>query len=84
MTFVRNISLGDNMSGQIVKDISLKAGENIQISHNLKVVPKYWIMLRRRGNSVIADGPTRWSDKSIYLSNVGAEDDTITILIMRD
>jgi len=84
LTFARSISLGDNMSGQIINDIQMIAGQTIDISHNLKVTPKYRIILRQRTNGIIADGDKPWTDKAIYLKNTGLSDDTISILIMRD
>jgi len=84
MAFARNISIGDNFSGQVVKDVILPVGQSVEISHNLKVTPKYRIILRQGDNSIIADGDTPWTDKAIYLKNMGLSDDTLTILIMRD
>ena len=84
MTALRNISLGDNMSGQIVKDIFIPAGASVEVSHNLKMTPEYRIILRQRSSGIISDGDKPWTDKAIYLKNNGLLDDTITILIMRD
>ena len=75
---------GDNMSGQIVKDIFIPAGASVEVSHNLKMTPEYRIILRQRSSGIISDGDKPWTDKAIYLKNNGLLDDTITILIMRD
>jgi len=83
-SFVRNVSLGDNMSGQIVSDIFLPAGSTVEVPHNLKVTPKYRIILRQRSSGIISDGDKAWTDRAIYLKNNGLLDDTVTILIMRD
>lgn len=59
--------LGSNMNGQIIENITLPVGVEVAISHNLKSVPKYRIILRQTGGLVITDGVKAWDDKKIYL-----------------
>jgi len=73
--------LGSNLGGQIIENIELKAGQNVAISHNLKITPKYRIILRQDTSSIISDGVLEWTDKKIYLN--ASADTTITILLMR-
>lgn len=62
--------LGSNLGGQIIENITLPVGENVAISHNLKMTPKYRIILRQIGGLVITDGDLEWDDKKIYLKAV--------------
>jgi hypothetical protein len=81
--FTKDITLLDNLAGTIKSDILIPAGATVEISHGLKVVPKYRVILRQFGNGLITDSSTPWTDKVIYLNNNGASDVTLTILIMR-
>ena len=55
---------------RVVENIELPAdGSEVRISHNLKVVPKYRIILRQSGE--VFDGETEWTDKYIYLRAKG-------------
>ena len=74
--------LESNFSGQIIENINLPSGVEVGISHNLKITPKYRIILRQVGNSVIVDGDSSWNDKTIYLKAASA-DSVITIILMR-
>lgn len=73
--------LGSNLGGQIIENIELIAGQNVAISHNLKITPKYRIILRQDTSSIISDGVLEWTDKKIYLN--ASADTKITILLMR-
>ena len=63
-TLTREIEIF-NMAGQVVENIEIGSTEEVRISHNLKVVPKYRIILRQSGE--VFDGETEWTDKYIYL-----------------
>lgn len=70
-----------NLNGQIIENIELPANVNVGISHNLKMVPKYRIILRQSVGSYISDGDSDWTDRQIFLkSNIGT---TVTIILMR-
>lgn len=66
-TAFETLMVSQNFNGQIIENIRLPAGENVRISHNLKTVPKYRIILRQQGDLVITDGDFGWTDKYIYL-----------------
>ena len=71
-TVLSGLLLGQNMNGQIIEDIELPDdGSELRISHNLKSVPKYRIILRQNG--AILDGETAWTDKYIYLKKGAGE-----------
>ena len=80
--FLDKITLEDNFSADI-KQVEIANGVELAIPHGLKVTPKYRIILRQRGNSLITDGDTTWTDKLIYLKNNGANDVTLTVMILR-
>jgi len=65
-TTLGGLLLGDNFGGQIIGNIKIPVGEEVKISHNLKVVPKYRIILRQDGATSISDGSI-WNDKYISL-----------------
>ena len=70
MSVLRSLSLDDNMSGQVVK-VKMPINETVEIPHNLKVVPRYRIILRMEGAAVLVNGNKEWTDKAIYLKAVG-------------
>lgn len=78
----RGLLLGSNFNGQIIENITLPNGVEVAISHNLKVTPKYRIILRQKGNAVINDGDTEWNDKTVYLKSSPA-DSIVTIILIR-
>ena len=69
---VRNITFGNNLSGEVLEDIVLPVGEEVEIPHNLKAVPKFRIVLRQRGELTIVDGEKAWTDKVIYLKAISS------------
>lgn len=74
----------DNWAAQVVSDVLVPASSEIKISHNLKAVPLYRIILRQTSaNALITDGLDSWTDKYITLKNQGAADTIITVMIMR-
>ena len=84
-TLAGQISLFSNMAGQIVENIEIDAGVEVRISHNLKVVPKYKILLRHNNvDALVVDGTEIWNEKYITLVNKGASSTIISILIMKE
>lgn len=66
-TLMGTLLIGENFGGQVVENIELPVGEEVRISHNLKITPKYRIILRQKGELIITDGDSQWTDKYIYL-----------------
>lgn len=80
-----SLTFGDNMSAQIVKGVTIPAGTEIRVAHNLKVIPASRIILRQRGNGLITDGVLEdWTDSYIVLLNNGATSVTFDVLILRE
>lgn len=72
-TFFTKITLADNFNGQILESIRLPAdGSDVEIKHNLKVTPKYMIILRQKGVGVTIDGSKEWNSRTIFLRKVEA------------
>jgi len=73
-SFMQNgLTLADNVSGQIIENIILPAdGTEIKVSHSLKAVPKYRIILRQKGSGVVIDGG-EWTNNFVTLSAKNTE-----------
>lgn len=76
------LTFEDNFNAQIV-EITLPANTEREVSHSLKVRPKYKIVLKQRGNGVIEDSTKSWDDKRIWLVNNSGNEITATIAILR-
>ena len=83
-SFSSNISLGNNFAGEIVS-ISIPHSTEVKVQHNLKVVPKYYIIVRRMSDGSFFDGVEAWTDKYITLKNPATSGLNVEmkILIMR-
>ena len=86
-TILRKIGLSSNMSG-VIKSVTIPLDSEVEVPHNLKVVPKYWIIVDQRGQAIIERGDKAFTDRAIYLKskNIGGsgEDAEISVLIMRE
>jgi hypothetical protein len=82
-TIMSRLTLEDNF-GASIREITIGAGEEVKLSHSLKRVPKYRIILRQdNANALITDGASPWTDTAITLKNHGASSTTITVMILR-
>jgi hypothetical protein len=78
------LTISDNMDCEIIKDVTVPAGVEVNIPHKLRSVPLYKTILRQTGNGLITDGTANnWTDTNIYLKNNGATDVIITVAIHR-
>lgn len=77
---LNRFSLGDRAGCKVVEGIELTTGFNTPIPHNLKITPKYMIILRQSGSGSVFDGTSPWTDKTIYIES--SADITVTILIV--
>lgn len=78
----RNLTISDNLQSYIAEGIVMPPGEEREVEHGLKIVPKYRIILRQRGDSLITDGDTEWTNGVIYLKNTGSNEVTLTVGII--
>lgn len=76
---LRRINFLDNFNGEKKVLNGLKSG-NVTISHSLKKVPSYRIILSQEGGTYITDVREEWTDKRIVL-NLGADTTRLEIFI---
>ena len=77
------LSFEDNFDAFIKKDLTIAAGAEAEIANGLPTrrIPAYYIILRQTGDSRVIDGTvTDWSRDAVYLSNVGSNEVTITVV----
>lgn len=74
-------SLDNDIIGEILV-ITLAPNESKIISHGLRAIPKYRIILRQTGNAVITDVNQYWTDKTIGLLNNSANSVSLTIKLL--
>jgi len=66
-TGLSNLTIDENMSGEVI-EVTLPAdGTEIEIPHNLKITPKYRIIVRQSGKGLVIDGLAEWTERYIYL-----------------
>lgn len=70
-----------NLDGEI-KSVSIPAGETVRVTHRLRLVPKYRIILGQVGGGVITDG--EFTNNYIELTNNGATDTTLSVIIVKE
>lgn len=75
------ILLEKGISGEIIT-LSLAPNEIKVITHGLRVIPKYRLILRQTGNAVITDVNTLWTEITIGLKNESANAVVLTIKLM--
>lgn len=75
------LDLEENFESQAIQ-ITVPAGAEVGISHNLGVIPTKRLIVKANG-STIDDGTTPWTKKAVYFRNTGASAVTATIVLMR-
>ena len=82
-TGLHKLTFDENINCQVKVIGSIPANTEIKVSHSLKVVPKYKIILRKSGNAIISDGAERWTETYITLKNEsGNEITNLTVAIV--
>jgi hypothetical protein len=81
-TVMSNLTMAN--LGAEIRTVTIPAASTISLNHNLKVTPKYKIILRHIGPQELDDSSTPWTDSAIYLRNRDATTEiTATIAILR-
>lgn len=62
----------ENLQAQTLSFV-IASGETLELTHSLKQVPRYRIILRQRGDGSLRDGDADWTDKTVYFKAVGGE-----------
>lgn len=76
-----DFSLDKYLKGEILK-VTLAPNETKIISHGLRSIPQYRIILRQTGNAVITDVDENWTEKTIGLLNNSANTVVLTIKLL--
>lgn len=77
---LEGFSLDKDIKGAII-EVTLAPNESKIISHGLRAIPQYRLILRQTGNGVITDVDKYWTNKTIGLKNNGSETVVLTIKI---
>lgn len=79
--FNDGFSLEKDLIGEIIK-VTLAPNESKIISHGLRAIPLYRLILRQTGNAVITDVDQYWTDKTIGLLNNSSNTVVLTIKLL--
>ena len=75
-------SLDNDIKGEII-EVTLAPNESKIISHGLRAIPKYRLILRQTGNAVITDVNSAWTDRTIGLLNNSSNSVVLTLKLMQ-
>lgn len=77
------LSLNDNFES-FESDVSIAAGQELEIRNELDAIPSKWIIINNSGNSyLIEKGTTEWTLDFVYLMNNGGSTASATILFLK-
>lgn len=87
-TGLLKINFEQNFQSFIVKNIVIKAGEEVSISNQFQTsypgqIPSGRIIIRQSGDANIIDGDTPWTAKQLYLKNPSLNEATVTVLFFK-
>lgn len=82
---LRRLTFADNFQSFEVANLKIAATTEVTISNGFQgilpgVIPTKRIIVRQIGDGLVVDGPTAWNEKSVYLTNTGADEVTITVI----
>lgn len=80
-TCLNRLSFQDNFQS-FQTEVTIAAGQELAIRHNLGGIPSGMLTLRTTGTGIV-DGTTPWTEDYIYLQNTSAGSITSTIVILR-
>jgi|GEM_PF-5418481 len=78
---LRRLSFEDNFAADTVQ-VTLNAGEEVEVAHNLQSIPTYYIIGGQSAQGQIIDGQQQWTAESIFLKNTGTNKITAKVIIM--
>ena len=76
------LTIEDNMESFKVEDLDIANGTEVTIGNKLTFVPKQYIITSQVGNGLVTKTNT-WDIDSLYLTNNGSSDVTITVIFIR-
>ena len=80
-TALTSLSFRDNFKS-FTAQVTINAGQELQIQHNLGVIPTGRLILKSTGYQV-RDGDAAWTSDYIYLKNEGSAAVSLTVVILR-
>jgi hypothetical protein len=80
-TALQRLTFKDNFKSYTAQ-VTISAGQELPIQHNLGVIPTGKLILKSTGYQV-RDGDTAWTSDYIYLKNEGSNAVTLTVVILR-
>lgn len=80
-TALQRLTFKDNFKS-FTAQVTISAGQELAIQHNLGVIPTGRLITRSSGYQV-RDGDTAWTSDYIYLKNDGSSQVTLIVIILR-
>lgn len=77
-----SVSFSKNFQSQVFDSLEIEAGETLRVEHDLDLTPKYRIILKQVGGSLITDGT--FNENYVELINNGAEDVTLSLALFKE
>jgi len=78
---LRRLTFRDNFFSS-VRTVTVEAGQEITVSHDLKNVPKYYILGSQDTEGQIVIGDRAWTNSTISIKNLSINTITATIIIL--
>lgn len=77
---LNELSFQDNFKS-FTTTVEIGAGVEVAIRHDLRVVPRYRVILRSNSHE-ITDGDTPWDVNFVFLKNNGASSASVTVVFL--
>lgn len=78
---LRKLTFRDNFFAS-VRQVTIAAGDEILVTHDLNIVPSYYIIGTQDTDGQIVKGDQAWTDSTISIKNLGLETINTTIIIL--
>lgn len=80
------INFGENFQSFTVKDLEIPPNTEISISNQFNLslpgnIPSHRIITRQKGDGLVVDGDTPWTNRHVYLKNLSSTDPVIITVI---
>jgi hypothetical protein len=87
-TGLLKIDFEQNFQAFIVRDLVIKAGEEVAISNQFDkvypgLIPSGRIIIRQQGDANIIDGVKPWTTTHLYLQNPSLNDATVSVFFFK-
>lgn len=75
------LTFKDNFDSFTVADLTIPAGESVNITNGLGFIPNGRLIVRQTGDGVVTDG--EWDLQTLRLFNNGAVDVVVTVIFFK-